>query len=82
MSTDPPARKPPSKAAIRYARQWRRAMRDESQARADYTAADEPRAKERARKRWMTARNHFATFKRLPGDEALKIVREGDRSDR
>jgi hypothetical protein len=74
-------RKPPSATSVRYARQWRRAMRDEVQARQEYLAADEPRAKERARKRWMSTRNHFATFRKLPGDEALALVRQGDRSD-
>ena len=75
-------KKPPSKAVIKYARDWRRAMREESQARQDYMASDEPRAKERARRRWMSARNKFATFHKLPSDEALRIVRESDRSDR
>ena len=60
---------------VRNARRWLKAMRAEAAAREAYVAEIEPRARERARKRWLTARNDWARIK-LPSDDALKVARQ------
>ena len=71
----PKPRKPPSPAAIRHARKWLKAMSAEARAREDYQQADDPRSRERARKRWLSVRHDWALIK-MPGDEAIKAARQ------
>lgn len=65
----------PNGAAVRNARKWMRALKAEAAARAQYELEDEPRAKERARKRWLKAMNDWAVLPR-PSDEALRLARK------
>lgn len=79
MSTTKPltARSP----AVKRALKWRKALRAESQARANYLGADEPRAKERARRFWMVKRDELQALGHAPSDEALAFVRQHDMMD-
>lgn len=65
----------PNGPAVRNARRWLKAMKAEASARAAYEAAAEPRARERARKLWLTRMNEWAVLPR-PSDEALRLVRK------
>lgn len=65
----------PNDPAVRNARRWLKAMKVEANARAAYEAADEPRARERARKLWLTRMTEWAILPR-PSDEALRLARK------
>lgn len=67
--------RPPSAKAVRNARAWLKQLRVEAQAKAQYQDADEPRARERARKRWLHELAKLAAIKR-PSDEALRAAKE------
>ena len=81
LEANPTVRKPPSKAQLRKATKWLKAMRAEAAAKRIYLEADEPRAKERARKLWLARLAEWSAVGRI-NEEALRIVREQDRSDR
>lgn len=66
---------------IKQATEWLRLMREEAQARRNYMEADEPRAKERARKHWLHVRDEWHKIG-TPTDDALREVRTRDRTDR
>ena len=59
---------------VKHARAWLKAMRAEVEARQAYVMEDEPRARERARKRWLKVRGDWARMK-IPSDESLAIAR-------
>jgi hypothetical protein len=65
----------PKSPQVRHARNWLKAMKLEVEARQQYTQADEPRSRERARKRWLKVRGDWARMK-IPSDEALRIARQ------
>jgi hypothetical protein len=61
--------------AVKLARVWLKRLRAEAEARYQYQTADEPRAKERARKRWLHERDEWAKLK-IPSDDAIRIAKE------
>ena len=68
------------KAGIKQAQAWLKLMREEVQARQRYNDADEPRAKERARKYWLHVRDDWGKIG-TPKDEYMREARKLERSD-
>lgn len=69
------------RAQLKQAQEWLRLMREEAKWRRIYIDADEPRARERARKSWLHVRDEWHKVG-TPQDEAIREARKLERSDR